>query len=399
MQNQIPNGWQKVRLARLGKIVTGKTPSTSQKDLFGSDYPFITPTDIKDFNVRRNYSTERYLSDKWAKKSENMKIPKNSTAFVCIGSTIGKICLVNQDSFSNQQINSIITDKENSDPIFIYYLLKYNQKIILREFGGAGAAKPIINKSTFESAEVITPKKVDEQKKIASILSTFDDKIELNNKIAKTLEQMARAIFKEWFVKNKKSDWKMEKLSDLVNIKNGFAFKSADYKENGVPIVRTMNFTNNKSVILDDVVYLSKDDALKYEDFYLDKFDLLLVMVGASVGKIAITPSTVLPALQNQNMWSFKPINKFYRFYINLMLEKLINSQKKSTTGSARDFFRKDYFYSLDVLIPAESVIVDFNKIVEPMYLKIDQILGENQKLAQMRDLLLPKLMKGEIRV
>ena len=102
--------WRKARLGDMGRVVTGTTPPTAQKDYFGEDFPFITPTDIADFNVRYNYETERFLSDKWSKVAKKILIPKNSICFVCIGSTIGKICLTREDSFTNQQINTIVAD-------------------------------------------------------------------------------------------------------------------------------------------------------------------------------------------------------------------------------------------------------------------------------------------------
>lgn len=98
--------------------------------------------------------------------------------------------------------------------------------------------------------------------------------------------------------------WEVGTLEQIVKIRNGFAFKSEDYQEDGRLIIRTKNFDNN-TIKLDDVVYISEEKAKEYSDFELSKFDFLLVMVGASVGKSVITPSYILPALQNQNMWNF----------------------------------------------------------------------------------------------
>jgi len=121
----------------------------------------------------------------------------NSICFVSIGSTIGKICMVKEPSYTNQQINSIIVKKEYN-PFFIYYLLKHFQKDIKFKFTG-GAAKGIINKTTFENIEIPIPP-LPEQEKIADILGSIDDQIENLTEQNKTLEEIAKTIFKRWFI-------------------------------------------------------------------------------------------------------------------------------------------------------------------------------------------------------
>jgi len=236
------------------------------------------------------------------------------------------------------------------------------------------------------------------------------------------IEQLAKKLFHEWFVEfnfpnnegklYKKSGgkminselgeipegWRVGKLWEVIEIQNGYAFKSEDYVVSGIPIVRTTNFAKG-TIILDDVVYLTEEKAIEYEKFLLNKFDFLLVMVGASIGKSVITPSHILPALQNQNMWNFKAKNNLMKFYSILLLKILVQQQVNSATGSARDFFRKDYFYSLDILIPDTNILKVFNKLALNIFEKIDSNISQIQTLTKLRDTLLPKLMKDEIKV
>lgn len=370
MQSQIPNNWQITTLAGTASLNYGKgLPENKRTE---GSIPVYGSSGITGYNDQALINEPGYIIGRKG--------------------TVGSIYYSDIPFYPIDTVYYSTKSDIKCDFNFFYYLLK----TLKLEKLNSDSAVPGLNRDTAYAQKVILPT-LPEQKKIFLILSAFDDKIEVNNKIAKTLEEMTQAIFKEGFINNK--TWKLGKLSDLVNIKNGFAFKSKDYKSNGIPVVRTMNFTNNKSVILDDVVFLNKEKAKEYKDFYLDKFDLLLVMVGASIGKVALTPSNILPALQNQNMWSFKPKNSEYRFFNNLLIERTIKQQIHSSTGSARDFFRKDYFYSVEVPIPEIEVIRKFNNIIEPIYLKLDNLINENQKLAALRDLLLPKLMKGEIRV
>lgn len=371
MQNQISKTWQKVKLGNIGKVITGNTPPTPQKDLFGLDYPFITPTDIKDFDVRYNYLTERFVSEKWMARKKNLSLPKNSTCFVCIGSTIGKMCLVKETSFTNQQINTIISDPTKSDPLFIYYLLKNNQKDILKEFGGGGAAKPIINKSTFEGIEVEFPEDILEQEKIASMLSAFDDKIEVNNKIAKTLEEMARALFKEWFITNASPDWEKSKFENYAKLEYGKALQ----EEKRIP-GKVLVFGSSGQV-------------------------------GTHKEKLCSGPGIVVGRKGNVGS-VFWIDDDFYTidttFYVNSKISLyyvyfVLKNMRFHTGDSAVPGLNRESVHSFEISIPDEHTLNNFEDIVSSMFKKLAEIKRENQKLAALRDLLLPKLMKGEIRV
>ena len=109
--------FEKVRIGDLGKVVTGKTPPTVREEYFGTDYPFITPTDID--GSKRHVETERYLSQESKKDFNNYLLPSGAICFVCIGATIGKICMTNVLSFTNQQINSVIVDGKRYDNCFV----------------------------------------------------------------------------------------------------------------------------------------------------------------------------------------------------------------------------------------------------------------------------------------
>lgn len=186
----------KWRLEELGKIVTGKTPPKTVKDSFSeSGVLFLTP---KDMDGRKWItSTERYLSKNGVEAVKNSVIPPGSIAVSCIGSDMGKAVMVPAQTVTNQQINTIIPDVEKCNPNYLYYLLSTKQQE-LKDIAG-GSATPILNKGHFGKVQVYLPD-LDYQMRASEILSAFDDKIDLNQKINKTLEQIAQAIFKSWFV-------------------------------------------------------------------------------------------------------------------------------------------------------------------------------------------------------
>ncbi|MEZ4511446.1 MAG: restriction endonuclease subunit S [Chloroflexota bacterium] len=133
------SSWREVKIGSLGSVLTGKTPPTAKQHYFGRDYPFITPTDID--GIKREVKTERFLSESGKEYLGNLLLPPNTVCFVCIGATIGKMCMTDQPSITNQQVNSIIVDEENFDPRFVYYALRYATPRVINVSSGAATTK------------------------------------------------------------------------------------------------------------------------------------------------------------------------------------------------------------------------------------------------------------------
>ncbi|OAT27800.1 type I restriction-modification system, specificity subunit S [Buttiauxella brennerae ATCC 51605] len=186
--------WKKKTLDALGRIVTGRTPPSTIVGAFGGSIPFVTPSDMD--GTRIISTTARTLSATGQSAVKNAFIPNNAVMVSCIGSNMGKAAIAGANCITNQQINSIVIDTDDS-PLFIYYNLSL-RKSEIRGIA-SGSAQPILNKSAFGRLEIELPPP-EEQRAIAHILSTLDDKIELNRRQNETLEAMAHALFKAWFV-------------------------------------------------------------------------------------------------------------------------------------------------------------------------------------------------------
>jgi len=128
-------GWQKTKIGTLGKIVTGKTPSTKVKSYFGEKYPFITIPDLR--GQRYVSSTQRGLSDDGAEQIKAQLLPKGAVMLSCIA-TVGEVGIAKKPSFTNQQINSLICDPEKVFPEFIYYQF-LGLRPYLAGYGGGGS--------------------------------------------------------------------------------------------------------------------------------------------------------------------------------------------------------------------------------------------------------------------
>ena len=185
--------WKECKILELGKVVTGNTPSSKFPEEFGNEMPFVTPTDYKNYN-KWIFVADRNLSDKGVNKLKSRVLPANSLLVTCIGSDMGKIAINKIPVITNQQINSIITN-EKVNPDFLYYKL-VSCYDVLRTYGEAGTAVPIVNKGDFENIEITIPSDLKEQTAIATILSGLDDKIDLLHRQNKTLEQLAETLFR-----------------------------------------------------------------------------------------------------------------------------------------------------------------------------------------------------------
>lgn len=173
---KIPKEWIMTAIGKLGKIYTGKTPSTTNKSLWNGNISFVTPGDISE--GKYVFNTEKNVSETGAKVAT--LLPRNSLLVVCIGSTIGKVALTGKEVITNQQINSVIINENDFSPDFIYYSFIKMSKMF-KAFAGT-VAVPIINKTLFEKFLIPISKDKEEQKKIAEILSGFDNKLSLLKK-------------------------------------------------------------------------------------------------------------------------------------------------------------------------------------------------------------------------
>ena len=408
--------WQKVKIAQLGKIVTGKTPPTKIVDYFGVTYPFITPSDITDYFVRRLNTTERGLSESGKQYQKNLLIPKDSVCFVAIGSTVGKMCLTSKNSFTNQQLHSIIVNNNEYNYYYIFYRLRYEMPKLKSIADCKGAGKAILNKTEFESVEIEIHRDKLLQTKIASVLSAYDDLIENNTRRIQILEEMAQAIYKEWFVKFRipncelritdegiPEGWEMGSVGNLYEVKSGYAFKSTDLLSEGVyPIVKIKNIQNN-SINISDCDFINEEiahDAVKFE---LYKGDLLIAMTGAQVGKVGIMPVVKERVFLNQRVGKFSPKMDFLKnvsfIYLHAISNDFQSGINNTAAGAAQPNISGSGIENIKMIVPTNEILKMFTELMQPLFDEMMLLREKNNNLRLTRDLLLPKLMSGEVEV
>lgn len=300
----------------------------------------------------------------------------------------------------------VIRSDSNFSNRFLYYVLSSDTFFDYAVSTSKGTKMPRGDKSSIMKYTVPLFS-LEEQELISDILKSYDEKIQLNKQINHHLSVIVQAIFNSWFVDyvpfggTLPSEWKEVDFDEISTVQNGYAFKSKDYVSDGVRMIRTTNFdngyvNNNDLIMLPSEFY---NDA-KYRNFVLNKFDTVLVMVGASVGKISLITELNTPSLQNQNMWRFRSIiPEIPESFIHFNVKRINDQVRGWSSGSARDFYRKDIFKKAKVYLPTSQVLDDFSKITMPIFEQISNNILENDKLIKARDSLLPKLMSGKVSV
>lgn len=407
--------FEKVRIADLGKVVTGKTPPTAREEYFGTDYPFITPTDID--GSKRHVETERYLSQESKKDFNNYLLPSGAICFVCIGATIGKICMTNVPSFTNQQINSVIVDGKRHDNCFVYYLLSTKKEHIKNIAGGA--ATPIVSKSTFSDVFVEIPELI-VQKKIAAILSAYDDLIENNLRRIKILEEMAQTLYREWFVNFRfpghqkvkmvnsplgkiPEGWRIDPLGNMTSvITKGTTATTLgkEFTENGINFIKVESIEESGALLENKFAKIDAETHQLLGRSQLCVDDILFSIAGA-IGRVTIIPERILPANTNQALAIIRPsIPKLVSYlFWGLRSSDFLNFSLGRVVQTAQANVSLSVLKSAPVIVPPDDILAQFNGMIDPIRKFIEVISAKNINLRQTRDLLLPKLISGELDV
>lgn len=386
--------WQTVTLGQLGKVITGKTPSKDHPNDWGDVMPFITPSDYKNYG-KMAFASERMLSAAGVERQLNRVLPKNSILVTCIGSDMGKSVMNAVPCVTNQQINSIIPNSEVVDSDFSYYIT-LNLYNTLRLLGADGTAVPILNKTDFEEIEVLLPK-ISEQKAIASVLSSLDDKIDLLHRQNKTLESLAETLFRQWFIEEAGEDWEEVRVGDFVELNQLNLDKSYSYQE----------------ILYLDTGSLSEGVVSSYETYSISSApsrakrlvrhnDILLSTVRPNQKHYGIVKNPP-PNLVASTGFCVISATKITPYFIYLLLtgEEMIEHLHSVAEGSTSTYpsLKPSDLASITFLRPPEDLLTIFDSIASAIWDRIGLNLRMIKHVSQTRENLLPKLMSGEISV
>ncbi len=393
----------KKRISDLGRIVTGKTPRTSIAQNYGGNIPFLTPSD--DLSGKYAPKTMKTITEEGLSKVKNCLLPPKSVCVSCIGSDLGKVVITNEPTVTNQQFNSIIPTEEN-DTDYIYYLMTIVGKQ-LNFLSKTSTAVPIINKSTFANFEIEVPY-LENQQRIAKVLSSLDDKIEINRRINDNLEQMAQALYKARFIDFEPfaggefeeselgsipKDWKVVSLSGIADYINGLAMQK--YRptdgESGLPVLKIkelgQGFTDDSSELCSPSLIGSK--------YIIDDGDIIFSWSGTLMVKVWCGGKCGL----NQHLFVVEPKDYpewFVYLWTKHHLDNFIHIAKDKAVTMGH--IKRGELDKAKVIVPDEINMATIDSIMRPLHNQIISNMKESRRLASLRDTLLPHLMSGELR-
>lgn len=374
--------WTKIQVDNLGTIITGKTPTTRKPEYWGGKILFVTPKDLQ--GTKHISQTERHITNAGLESTRSCELPANAVCVSCIGN-IGYVGMTSQKCMSNQQINSIVANKTH-DPSFIYYLMK-SLWSFFKNYEGQSTTLSILNKTQFSKIEVSVPQ-LTIQKRISGILSALDDKIELNNKINDNLEQQAQLLYKQYFpysVNDKLPDgWHVGAVGEIVEI----------HDAKRIPLSGAERAKMKKKTY----PYYGAAALMDYVDDYI--FDGKYLLLGEDG---TVVDNAGYPILQY--VWGQFWVNNHAHVLtgkLGFNVESLYMLFKQTpvkaiVTGAVQPKISQANLRSIQVVIPPENLLMKYNNKTESLFSLFRANNKANKTLAALRDLLLPKLMNGEI--
>lgn len=384
-------------IGSIGAVLTGRTPPASNPELFGDVYPFITPTDMD--GVSRHADTERFLSELGAEEFRRILLPAGAVCVVCIGATIGKVCMTSRPSFTNQQINAIVVDRTRHDPVFVFHALRQLRSELQAKAGGA--ATPIINKSTFSGVDLLLPPRPI-QEAAGKILSAYDDLIANCERRIKVLDEMVRSLYREWFVEFRcpghegngalPSDWR-KTTADAVavetrrNVPKGDVDAAARYVG--------LEHIPRRSLALDswEEVRELGSNKLRFEEG-----EVLFGKIRPYFHKVAVAPLAGLCSADTFVITSRTPA--LYSFVVGLVSsDQFVAHASATANGAKMPRGNWDVMMQFPVVVPPAQVLARFDAIVRPWLNEQRNLVLRSRNLREARELLLPRLLCGQLPV
>ena len=378
--------WIECKISDIGTVVGGATPSTKKPENYeNGTIAWITPKDLSTFTGRYIQCGERNITEIGLKSCSTQLLPKDTVLFSS-RAPIGYVAIAANEVCTNQGFKSVVPN-ENTDPLFLYYLLKYNKDKI--EGMGSGTTFKEVSGNTMKNIVVSVPTDKKVQERISSMLGSIDDKIEENERINNNLEQQAQAIYQQMFIDNASSDWAEGTLSNIADITMGQSPSGSSYNEDGngtvffqgraefgfrFPTVRLYTTEPKRMACANDT----------------------LMSVRAPVGDLNVAHTDCcigrgLAAIHSKNN------HQSFVLYTMFSLKKQLDVFNGE--GTVFGSINRNSLNEMPILIPSSEKLDEFEALVAPMDAAIRNNYDEICRLEQLRDSLLPQLMSGELDV
>ncbi len=394
---KIPEDWEEGELVNhldLLKDGTHNPPKRVNKGI-----KFIAgASDLTYRNI--DFSKCTFITEEEYNKIHKFYKLKEGDILLTIVGTVGNVAIIQKEDlpFSLQRSIAILRPKKGLNNNYLFYLI--TSSIFRNQLFSKinPTAQPGIYLGELGKIRITFPKDPKEQLSIVSILSSLDEKIELNNKMNKTLEAIGQIIFKKWFIDEKKEEWKVSTIGkELKTILGGTPDRTKPEYWNG-----DINWINSGAIndfpIVNSTEKISKLGLDKSATQLMSKKTVVLPFVISINTSVSISILGIESA-GNQSVLGIIPNKKFSSAFMYYYIQNKKKEIYSSVTGGAQQHINKRNVDETELIVPDKKILEKFNLLVEPLIDKILENAYETQTLSSIRDALLPKLMSGKIRV
>lgn len=385
------NEWKECKLGDVAEIVGGGTPSTSVNEYWNGTIPWLTPRDLTGYNKTYISHGELNITEEGLRKSSTKLMPKG-TVLLTSRAPIGYVAIAENEVCTNQGFKSLILNKKLGLNIFVYYWLRNNVDYL--QSVGTGTTFAEISGSVLKGLDILLPP-LPEQKAIAGVLSSLDDKIDLLHRQNKTLEAMAEVLFRQWFIEPCKDGlpegWREGKIPDEFAFTMGQSPVGTSFNEDKIGVAMFQGNVDFGFRFPSERVYTTEPTR------FAEPLDTL-ISVRAPVGEQNMA---LVKCCIGRGVAAFRyDANKDYYTYTYFKIRSLMTGIKQfNDEGTVFGSIGKADFEALDITIPPQALIEDYEMTAKPLNDKVIENCMQSRTLEKLRDTLLPKLMSGEVRV
>ncbi len=388
--------WNKFKLGDIAQIVGGGTPSTSKPEYWGGDIPWVTPRDLSFSDERFVSHGERSITEEGLKNSSTKVLPKGAV-LLTTRAPIGYLRIAQNPICTNQGFKSLIPDEEVVNSHFLYYLLRNNVEYL--KSVGVGSTFAEISGSALSRLEFMFPP-LETQEKIVEILSALDEKIELNRQTNATLEAIAQAVFKEWFIDFNfpgatgemvssplgpiPKGWKVGVLGDIMNITMGQSPPGRSYNEigHGPPFFQGkadfgFRFPRKRVFTTDPKRFAKKHETL--------------LSVRAPVGEINMSSMDCCIGRGLASIIDKKKLKSFTFYYLSFLKPSI---QSYGDSGTVFSSISKRELENVPCILPPREIALLFEQTCSVIDERIELKEDESQLLAKLRDVSLLNILQ-----
>lgn len=383
------------------RVTSGSTPLRSRTDYYkNGTIDWFKTGELNDWFVESSFEKVTPL----ALQETSLKIFPAGTVLMAMygdGKTITTLSMLRKPATTNQACAAMLVDKHKCDPIYFFYALKSRRnKLIGLALGGAqrNLSAKVIKNFCLPVFPMHT------QRRIANVLSAYDELVENNQRRIRILEEIASSLYREWFVHFRypghesipffnsplgpiPKGWEIRSLKDIATVTYGYALKSKNFNSagTGLPVVRIRDIPTGATETFTDEIC----DA-KYE---IKNGHILVGMDGDF--HMCIWSSGL--ALQNQRVARFESLGELSNYHLFLALEKPIQEFNKAIVGTTVAHLGDMHIKTIQIVWPPKALREKAKGILEPLSKQVITLKQQTVNLRQTRDLLLPRLLSGQI--